>query len=79
MIVPYSGILSKFDYPAYIIHEFLTLLGNILEGQEGRHITDVVQEIYIEYPIHDQHDVSDKAAFFRKVLGVIARAQASPS
>ena len=75
MIVPHSGILSKFDYPAYITHEFLSLLGNVLEGQKGRHIADVVQEVSCDIPIHDEH----KRAFFVKALGVIARARASSS
>ena len=75
MIVPYSGILSKFDYPAYITHEFLSLLGNILEGQKGGHIADVVQEVSCDMPILDEH----KRAFFVKALGVIDRAQASSS
>jgi hypothetical protein len=75
MIVPYSGILSKFDYPAYITHEFLSLLGNILEGQKGGHITDVVKEVSCNIPNLDEH----KSAFFDKALDVIARAQESSS
>ena len=75
MIVPHSGILSKFDYPAYITHEFLSLLGNVLEGQKGRHIADVEREISCDVPIHDEH----KRAFFVTALGVIARARASSS
>jgi hypothetical protein len=36
------GIISRFDYPAYIVNEFLVLLYNILEGQTGPHIDDAV-------------------------------------
>jgi hypothetical protein len=77
MVVPFTGILCPFkpDYPAYITHEFLTLLGNILEGQKGPHIDKVVQVIYCDIPPRARPE----RAFFDKVLGVIARAQASPS
>ena len=75
MVVPHRGILLKFDYPTYITHEFLSLLGNILEGQEGDHIADVVNEVSRDIPILDRH----KRAFLDKALGVIARARASSS
>jgi hypothetical protein len=32
------------DYPAYIVDEFLLLLGNIFEGQTGPHIDEARQQ-----------------------------------
>jgi uncharacterized protein DUF6535 len=33
----------NFNYPAYIVDEFLGLLGNVFEGQDGAHIDKTVQ------------------------------------
>jgi hypothetical protein len=45
--------LPEFDahYPAYIVEEFLLLLGNIFEGQTGPHIDEARQqfESFIRY------------------------------
>ena len=62
MIISRSVILSKFDYPAFVTHEFLSLLGNFLKGQKGGHITDVVQEVSCDIPIRAEH----KKTFFRQ-------------
>ena len=73
MLVSRPGIISNFNYPTYIIDEFLVLLGNILEGQTGPHIDDVVQQLSCG------PDSKKKTcrALFVKALGVITRARAS--
>jgi hypothetical protein len=45
MVVPHGGIIFGFDYPAYIVDEFLAFLGNVFEGQTGTHIQNVVQQL----------------------------------
>jgi hypothetical protein len=51
----------------------LSLLGNILKGQEWDHIAEVMKEVSCNIPNLDEH----KSAFFYKALDVIARAQES--
>ena len=43
MVLPSRGIMSEFCYPTDVTDEFLGLLGNILKGQGGSHIDDVMQ------------------------------------
>jgi hypothetical protein len=45
MVTPQGGVIFDFDYPAYIVDEFLALLGNILGGQAGPHIDDAMQRL----------------------------------
>ncbi len=45
-ITAHHGILG-FDYPEYISDELWKLLGNILEGQTGLHITSAVQQLTV--------------------------------
>jgi hypothetical protein len=45
MVTPHHGIIFSFDYPDYITDEFLAFLGDILDGQTGSHIDDVVQQL----------------------------------
>jgi hypothetical protein len=45
MVAPHHGIIFSFDYPDYIIDEFLAFLGDVLDGQTGSHIDDVVQQL----------------------------------
>jgi hypothetical protein len=45
MVVPNCGIIFSFDYPDYIVDEFLSFLGNVFEGQTGTHIDNVVQQL----------------------------------
>ena len=45
MLVPHRSSIYVVSYPAYIVDEFLVLLGNILQGQTGSHIDDVVQQL----------------------------------
>ena len=49
MVVSERGIISSFDYPAYIKDELLELLGKILEGQQGLHIDDAVGRLRHQY------------------------------
>ena len=52
------------NYPAYIIDEFLLLLGNIFEGQTGPHIDKARQQFkcYIMY---------DSRGYREGVLGIL--------
>ena len=52
MLVPYRSSIYVVSYPAYIVDEFLVLLGNILQGQTGPHIDDVVQQLTREIPYY---------------------------
>jgi hypothetical protein len=72
MVASSSGIMFRFDYPTYIIDEFLAFLGNILEGQTGPHIDDAVQRLAAVQTHSRRHALSSK------VLAVI-RARASSS
>ena len=38
------GEFSHNEYPTYIVDEFISLLGNIFEGQTGPHIDETVQK-----------------------------------
>jgi len=74
MIIPVHGIISHFDYPAYIVNEFLVLLCNILEGQTGPHIDDAVQQLrHNPRLLRHRH-----RALFVKALGVITRTRVPP-
>jgi hypothetical protein len=44
-VVTFHGIMLDFSYPAYIEDELLELLRNVLEGQTGPHIDDVVRKL----------------------------------
>jgi hypothetical protein len=66
---------SDSDYPAYIIDEFLELLGNVLEGQKGQHIDDAVQ--HLTHEISLLSDSSHHLPLFVKALGVITRSRSS--
>lgn len=66
---------SDSDYPAYIINEFLELLGNVLEGQKGQHIDDAVQ--HLTHEISLLSDSSYHRPLFVKALGVITRSRSS--
>jgi len=72
MVEPHRGIIFSFDFPAYIIDEFLAFLGNVLEGETGQleHIDEVVRDLI------DFRDYSPKLSV--KVLAVIGT-QASSS
>jgi hypothetical protein len=73
MVTPDRGIISSFDYPAYITNELLGLLGNILEGQTGLHIDDIVQQLTIT---RDSSNINKPLhSFYVKALGVITRAR----
>jgi len=73
MVTPDRGIISGFDYPAYITNELLGLLGNILEGQTGLHIDHIVQQLTITC---DSSNINNPLhAFYVKALGVITRAR----
>ena len=52
MLVPHRSSIHVVSYPAYIVDEFLVLLGNILQGQTGPHIDDVVQQLTREFPYY---------------------------
>jgi len=75
MVMP-GGLVTISDYADHIVDEFLKLLGNILEGQTGPHIDSVVRKLA---PLRHAPDWLPRTVFFRKVSGVIIRAQASSS
>jgi hypothetical protein len=74
MVMP-DGLVNS-NYPDYIVDEFLKLLGNILEGQIGPHIDNAVQNLTDFLRVGDLYS---SHWVFRKVLGVLIRAQASSS
>ena len=46
MVISIPGIIIRSNcYPTSLVNEFFVLLGNILEGQKGPHIDNVVQEL----------------------------------
>jgi hypothetical protein len=73
MVTPHRGIIFGFDYPTYIIDEFLAFLGEILEGQTGQHLDDVVQEL-TNFP-----DYFSRYALSVKVLNAIPQTRVSSS
>ena len=64
-----AELTNDYHYPAYIIDEFLLLLGNVFEGQTGPHIDEAKQrfESLIMY---------DPRRFRERVLRVLTRGQA---
>jgi len=44
-IVSHHGFLRGFNYPEYIADQLWELLGDILEGQTGPHISSAVQQV----------------------------------
>jgi hypothetical protein len=54
----------EFDsyYPAYIADEFLTLLGNIFDGQTGLHVDEAVQQLA---PFRDYNPKMFRARAFK--------------
>ncbi len=56
----------NFNYPAYIVDEFLGLLGNVFEGQNGVHIDETVQLLA-------QTRYYDRKIFRLRLLKVITR------
>jgi len=75
LTVPDRGIFSDFDYPAYIVDEFLVLLGNILDGQRGPHIDDVEQLL----SRRSRAVFGSLRGFYTKTLRVITRVRAPSS
>jgi len=76
MLVPYRSSIYVVRYPAYIVDEFLVLLGNILQGQTGPHIDDVVQRLSRDIPYYTG---SPCHSHFVNALVVITLAQESSS
>jgi hypothetical protein len=61
MVAPHHGIIFGFDYPDYIIDEFLAFLGDVLDGQTGPHIDDVARQL-TDFPTYlPHHALSVKA------------------
>ena len=68
-----QGIVHRFNYPAYITDELLSLLDRFLEGQTGPHIEDAVQQLSLP----DNRPGMQK--FRAKALRVISQFQAPSS
>jgi uncharacterized protein DUF6535 len=64
---------SNNDYPTYIVDEFLSLLGNIFEGQTGSHIDDALREF------ESFRLLTAEMEFIDRVLRVITKARAQSS
>ena len=45
MAIHNHGLLSDLELPRYLTDELLVLLENILEGQSGSHIDEVMKEL----------------------------------
>ncbi len=45
MAFRFRGFFSGYNYPVDIIEELLVLLGNMIEGQSGSHIDEVIEEL----------------------------------
>jgi len=74
MVISVPGVISRHDhYPTSLVDEFFVLLGNILEGQTGPHVDNVVQELSCN-PIFTE-DCRSRALVV-KALGVILPVQA---
>ncbi len=73
----FRGFFSDRNYPEFILDELLKLLGDMIKGQSGSHIDDVINELNISS--WRKHD-----AFAEKAITVISRsggalAPSSPS
>jgi len=74
MVISVPGIISQsYRYPTSLVNEFFALLGNILEGQTGPHIDNVVRELSCNH--HFTEDCR-RRALVAKALGVIPPARA---
>ena len=69
IVVSENGIISSFDYPAYIKDELLKLLRNVLEGQTGQHIDDAVEQLQNRFEDRNERPTT----WWAKVLEVIPR------
>jgi hypothetical protein len=67
VVAPFDGIFSRFNYPSYIIDDFLVLLSNVLRGESGSHIDRAMQELS-----------ANPTEFGAKAMAVISQSQ-SPS
>jgi hypothetical protein len=45
LISSYSGLMSRFNYPAYITDELLVFVDSMFKGQTGPHIDDAVERL----------------------------------
>jgi len=75
-VVSDNGIIfnDTDTYPGPIVDAFLRLLANVLEGQGGSHIDDIVQELAEKS--HSPWVIPTRRAFYSKVLGYISPAGA---
>ena len=78
VVSDYSIVFDSTDtYPDPIIDEYLKLLADILEGQGGSHIDDIVQQI--ENKLRGPYLYHTRRAFYEKALEVITQARGRPS
>jgi hypothetical protein len=77
MVVPYRGIIFDFDYPDYIVTEFLEFLRSILNRQRGDHINGVAERLR-DAATHDAGEERHRRLSGR-VLGFIMAAPAPAS
>ena len=73
MVVSNHGIIPCSKYPTYITDELLTLLANLLEGQEGQHIDDAVDRLTRQYRSEYR---PEHRKWWLKALNIINQTQA---
>ncbi|KAH9996411.1 hypothetical protein BJV74DRAFT_828107 [Russula compacta] len=71
-----SGLISKFNYPAYITDELLVFIGNMLEGETGPHIDLAIQQLSTDRRYRPE-DYDGPPGFPAKALEVISLSRPS--
>ncbi|KAF8259238.1 hypothetical protein EI94DRAFT_1813624 [Lactarius quietus] len=80
MAIPDRGVLfHQITFPRYLTDEFLVLVENIVEGQSGSHIDEVMKEL--KDAIEGKDDVAEqrmmkRCLFAEEVVKVISRSRA---
>ncbi|KAI0251659.1 hypothetical protein BJV78DRAFT_416711 [Lactifluus subvellereus] len=72
---PRYGDPSRIAFPSYIADKLLVLLRNVLEGQPGSHIDDVVENLHTALP----GIYGERRKFLDRALEVIAQSRAPGS
>jgi hypothetical protein len=76
MATPNRGLLSDLELPMFITDELLVLLENIVEGQSGSHIDEVMKEMDDAIKEQDAVESTQTRLFREEVVKVISRSRA---
>jgi hypothetical protein len=76
MVASYQGIISDFEYPAYITNELLDLLKSVFTGQGGKHIDHAIEELKLH---HDLDGRPGRKEWWAKVTRAITQGSAPSS